>query len=371
VFAGAGLRELILPVALTAAAVLVRGGLEYVRATFAHHTAAIVQARLRQLLYEHVVALGPAHFAGARTGEVLLSLVEGVQQLETYFGQYLPQLAVAAVTPLLIFGFVAFLDLPVALVLLVAALVTLIAPALWHRRDRAASHARQRSYGSFASDFLDSIQGLGTLKAFGQSGARRKLLETRGWELFRSTMWVLAQNTMARGITDAGIAIGAAAALGLGAWRVASGEMPLPVLLVILMLGVEGRCASCASSCIRGCSGSPPRRGSTPCSTPGPPSATPRPRRTTAPGGRRSFPPSPSRTSRSRIPAAAARPTRVWASRLRSASAWASSGRADPASPRSRGCSCACTIHRAGACSSAGATCERSRSTSCAGRSRW
>jgi ATP-binding cassette subfamily B protein len=239
VFAGAGLRDLILPVALTAAAVLVRGGLEYVRATFAHRTAALVQARLRERLYEHVVALGPAHFAGARTGEVLLSLGEGVQQLEVYFGQYLPQLAVALLTPLLIFGFVAFLDLPVALVLLGAALVTLIAPALWHSRDRTASRARQTAYGNFASDFLDSIQGLGTLKAFGQSGARLGLLEKRGWALFSSTMWVLAQNTMARGITDAGIAIGAAAALGLGAWRVAAGEMSLTVLLVILMLGVE------------------------------------------------------------------------------------------------------------------------------------
>src|SRR5712692_4568599 len=239
VFAGAGLRELVLPVALTAAAVLIRAGLEYTRATYAHRTAALVQTRLRQRLYEHVVALGPAHFAGARTGEVLLSMVEGVQQLETYFGQYLPQLIVAGLTPLLIFAFVAFLDLPVALVLLGAALVTLIAPALWHSRDQSASRARQTAYGNFASDFLDSIQGLGTLKSFGQSGARLALLEKRGWALFSSTMWVLAQNTMARGITDAGIAIGAAAALGVGAWRVASGEMPLTVLLVILMLGVE------------------------------------------------------------------------------------------------------------------------------------
>jgi ATP-binding cassette subfamily C protein CydCD len=239
VFAGAGLRDLVWPVALTAVAVLVRGGLEYVRATYAHRTAALVQTKLRQRLYEQVVALGPAHFAGARTGEVLLSMGEGVQQLETYFGQYLPQLIVAALTPLMIFGFVVFLDVPVALVLLVAALVTLVAPALWHSRDRTASRARQTAYGNFASDFLDSIQGLGTLKAFGQSGARLELLEQRGWALFSSTMWVLAQNTMARGITDAGIAIGAAAALGVGAWRVAAGEMPLAVLLVILMLGVE------------------------------------------------------------------------------------------------------------------------------------
>ena len=94
----------------------------------AHRTAARVQPRLRQTLYEHVAALGPAHFVRDRTGEVMLSLVEGVQQLEVYFGQYLPQLFVSALTPVLIFAFVAFLDLPVALVFLVAALVTLLAP---------------------------------------------------------------------------------------------------------------------------------------------------------------------------------------------------------------------------------------------------
>src|SRR5262249_26835370 len=57
VFAGAGLSELALPVALAAAAVLVRAGLEYTRATYAHRTAAIVQTRLRARLYEHIVGL--------------------------------------------------------------------------------------------------------------------------------------------------------------------------------------------------------------------------------------------------------------------------------------------------------------------------
>src|SRR4029079_4590532 len=130
-------------------AVGLRSLLDYVRAMMAHHTAARVQTRLRQNLYEHIVALGPAHFSGARTAEVMLSLVEGVQQLETYFGQYLPQLFVSALTPLLIFAFVAFVDLPVALVLLVAAFAVLLAPALWHGRDRQASLARNRAYGAF------------------------------------------------------------------------------------------------------------------------------------------------------------------------------------------------------------------------------
>ena len=231
--------SLLLAVALVAAVTVVRGALEYARTMLAHHTAALVQAKLRGALYEHITALGPAHFGRSRTGDVVLSMVEGVQQLEVYFGQYLPQLAVAALTPILIFAFVAFIDLPVALVTLVAAVVTLLAPVLWHRRESRNSLARNRAYAAYGAEFLDTLQGLPTLKAFGQSAARRQFLETKGRALFESTMWVLGSNVLARGIADAGIAVGAVAALALGVYRVNSGDMGLPSLLVILMLGVE------------------------------------------------------------------------------------------------------------------------------------
>jgi ATP-binding cassette, subfamily B, bacterial len=239
VLAARPLSEVGVAVALTAAALVARSVLEHVRTMASHRTAARVQQRLRQLLYAQVTALGPAHFAQHRSGEVMLTLVEGVQQLEVYFGQYLPQLFVAALTPLLIFAFVVFIDLPTALVVLIAALVVLLAPTLWHRWDSSASLARNRAYAAFGADFLDAVQGLATLKAFGQSGDRARRLEERSRALFRSTMWVLGTNTLARGITDAGIAIGAAAALAVGAWRVGDGAMSLPALLVVLMLGVE------------------------------------------------------------------------------------------------------------------------------------
>src|SRR5918996_271108 len=239
VLAGESFATLLPAVALTAAAVVLRSALDYARTMMAHHTAARVQTHLRQTLYGHIVTLGPAHFSGARTAEVMLSLVEGVQQLEVYFGQYLPQLFVAVLTPVLIFTFVAFLDLPVALVMLAAAVLILLAPGLWHRWDSRASLARNRAYAAFGADFLDAVQGLATLKAFGQSGERARRLEERARALFQSTMWVLGTNTLARGITDTGIAVGAAAALALGAWRVGTGAMELPALLVILMLGVE------------------------------------------------------------------------------------------------------------------------------------
>jgi ATP-binding cassette subfamily C protein CydCD len=183
VLAGDSLAELAPAIVLTALALVVRSVLDYARTMVAHHTAARVQEHLRQTLYAQVATLGPAHFVRARTGDVMLSLVEGVQQLETYFGQYLPQLFVSALTPLLIFAFVAFVDLPVALVLLVAAFAVLLAPALWHGRDRQASLARNRAYGAFGADFLDAVQGLATLKAFGQSGARARQLKERAHAL--------------------------------------------------------------------------------------------------------------------------------------------------------------------------------------------
>src|SRR4029077_6292150 len=113
------------------------------------------------------------------------------------------------------------------------------APALWHGRDVATSLGRQKAYAAFAAEFLDSIQGLATLKAFGQSRARADKLEVAARDLFQRTMWVLATNVLSRGITDSAIACGAAAALVLGAFRVQAGAMEISSLLIILMLGVE------------------------------------------------------------------------------------------------------------------------------------
>ena len=95
-----------------------RGIFEYARTMVAHHPAARVQLKIRKSLYDKTVALGPAWFSTARTSDFMVSVVDGVEQLETYFGQFLPQVVIALMTPIAIFAFVAFLDLPVALVLL-------------------------------------------------------------------------------------------------------------------------------------------------------------------------------------------------------------------------------------------------------------
>ncbi|MHA1599459.1 MAG: ABC transporter transmembrane domain-containing protein, partial [Alphaproteobacteria bacterium] len=239
VFTGTPLADLLGPGALTALVILARGGLEYARIMVAHRTAAAVQINLRAKLYDKIVALGPAHFGLTRTGDVLVALIDSIEHLEIYFGKYLPQLFVAAVSPILIFVCVAWLDLPVAAVFLAAALVTLFAPTALHRWDERSSLARARAFSAFAAEFLDSIQGLATLKAFGQGKVRARLLAEKADRLFQTTMWVLATSALTRGLTDTGIAVGAAAALGLGAYRVAQGDMTLSALLIVLMLGIE------------------------------------------------------------------------------------------------------------------------------------
>ena len=239
IFEGIPLYELTFSFLLIAILMCARGLLEYSKNIVAHHTASKIQKTLRGILFDKLMRLGPGYITHQRSGELALTLVDGIEQLETYFGRYLPQVLISAITPLIIFCVVCFIDLPVALILLFAALVALLGPSLWHQLDSRRSLERSVAYGEFAAEFLDSIQGLATLKSFGQSESKAKLLSIKAKELFRTTMWVLATNSLARGITDTSIALGAASALIVGSIRVIGGNMELNALLIILLLGVE------------------------------------------------------------------------------------------------------------------------------------
>src|SRR5260221_10960590 len=102
---------------------------------------------------------------------MMLSMVDGVEQLQTFFGQYLPQLFVSACAPFAIFAFMAWWDLPVAGVMLAAALFTLLLPGLAHRYNRRAAISRQKAVKAYGEELLDGMQGFPTFKAFCQGKA--------------------------------------------------------------------------------------------------------------------------------------------------------------------------------------------------------
>ena len=239
VFDGAPWNDWAWPAAGAALMVLLRSQLDHWRTVQAQRASAAIQLSLRGRLYDRIVALGPAWFARQRTGGVMLTVVDGVEQLQTFFGQYLPQLAIAAAAPFAIFAVIAFWDVPTALVLLAAALFALAGPMAVHMLDRRASLARTRSLNEFGEDFLDAMQGLPTLKSYGQGKAWGERLAERARKLSDNTFWVLSVSLLTRGITDLGVALGAALALTLGAWRVAAGDMSVEALLIVLMAGTE------------------------------------------------------------------------------------------------------------------------------------
>ena len=239
VFQGKTAAELAPWLLAAAAAILIRAWLDHARTMVAHRSASIIQEKLRGRLYDKILQLGPAWFGAERTGGVMMSMVDGVEQLQTFFGQYIPQLTIALCAPLAIFAFIAWWDVPVATVMLAAALFTLLLPMTVNRRSALASRARQLAFKSFGEEFLDAVQGLPTLKAFGQSGSFGAMLAAKARALSDSTFWVLAISVLTRGLTDLGTAFGAAAALAYGAYRVNHGDMSLEALLIVLMAGTE------------------------------------------------------------------------------------------------------------------------------------
>src|SRR5262249_58698523 len=127
---------------------LLRAVLEYAKEAMGNCTASAIKLRLRQQIYQHVLTLGPGHFDQERTGDVVLAMVEGVEQLETFLGQFFPQFAVAALMPWLIFIGMAWFDLRTALVFVGFALFTLIVPFCFTRWTAASSLQRRDAYSA-------------------------------------------------------------------------------------------------------------------------------------------------------------------------------------------------------------------------------
>jgi ATP-binding cassette subfamily C protein CydCD len=220
-------------------AIVLRAALEQTRTMIAHRTAARVQETLRARLFDKILALGPAWFRrqphrgrdalGSRRRRAAADFLRAIPAAAHHIGGCARRhfLVHSLVGPAGGHGHAR------------RALFALVLPGLAHRSNRAASVARQKAFKSFGEEFLDAIQGLPTLKAFGQGRAYGRRLAEKARTLSSETMWVLGASVMTRGITDIGIAAGAAGALALGAWRVSHGQMSLEALLIVLMAGTE------------------------------------------------------------------------------------------------------------------------------------
>jgi ATP-binding cassette subfamily C protein CydD len=170
---------------------LARSALVWGSQVAAQRVAGAVKSDLRARLSAHLLALGPAYVRDERTGELTTTAIEGIEALDAYFGQYLPQLATAALVPLTIFIFVTPLDFISGLVLLLTApLIPLFMILIGSQADRL-TRRQWASLSRMSAHFLDVLQGLSTLKLLGRSRQQAENIAQVSDRYRRTTMAVL------------------------------------------------------------------------------------------------------------------------------------------------------------------------------------
>ncbi len=170
---------------------LVRAGLTWGGEVAANAVASHVKHDLRAQLTAHLLALGPAYARGERSGELANTAVEGIEALDAYFRQYLPQLALAALVPLTILLFVFPLDWVSGLVMLLTApLIPLFMVLIGNLAD-ALTRRQWTSLSRMSAHFLDVLQGLATLKLFGRSREQVRTIARISERYRHTTMGVL------------------------------------------------------------------------------------------------------------------------------------------------------------------------------------
>jgi thiol reductant ABC exporter CydD subunit len=235
----APLRDVMPYVVVVGLALLARAALAGIGDLFAHGTAERVVSRLRGDLLRHALSLGPSWLAGERAGELSLTATRGLRSLHTYVARYLPQAAAATVIPLLLLAWVAtqdWLSLVVVLGLVLAVPVSMI---YFGREATLRSQRQWRRLSSLAARFLQLVEGLPTLRAFGREAHGRREVAEATEGVRSATMRTLRVAFLSALAMDliAGLGVGLVAmVLGL---RLLWGQLGLQTAMAVLLVAPE------------------------------------------------------------------------------------------------------------------------------------
>ncbi len=225
--------------AVGAAALAVRFVCTALASRMSYLSSKAVKKTLREKIYRKLLRLGSSYKEQVNTSEVVQVAVEGVDQLETYFGAYLPQFFYAMLAPLTLFGVLAFVSLPAALVLLVC--VPLI-PAAIVAVQRWAKKLLAKYWGQYTAlgdSFLENLQGLTTLKIYQADAYKQQEMDRQAEQFRRITMKVLTMQLNSITIMDLIAYGGAALGAILATTQFAAGRISLDGALLILLLAAD------------------------------------------------------------------------------------------------------------------------------------
>lgn len=227
------------PLLLSGGCVLLRHVLASAGAKMSAMASKSVKKTLREQVYKKLLRLGASYHELIPTAEVVQVATEGVEQLETYYGAFLPQFFYSMAAPVTLFIFMAFIDLRAAVVLLL--LVPLI-PVAIVAVQRIAKRMLNRYWGQYAKlgdSFLESLMGLTTLKIY-QADEKKAQELAQESEHFRAvTMKVLTMQLNSITVMDIIAYGGAALGLIIALLGYRSGVTDLWGCFVIVMLSAE------------------------------------------------------------------------------------------------------------------------------------
>ena len=236
---GATVDEVVAPLIIIAALIGVRALLSFVREVAVQRTAASVKTRIRRRLLERLDELGPGYVIRSRAGATQALVVDAIENLEAYYGRYLPQLVTTMFTVVAAIAYLAAIDWVVAAVLAVVALAVPTVPRLWDKLFLSAGNSHWRAYEELNADYVDAMQGMTTLKTYNAAEARLRALDLKAWEIYLTGRRYNALSMIDGGITALGQALGAAVAVVVGAARVWSGDLDIAGLFLVLMVSAE------------------------------------------------------------------------------------------------------------------------------------
>ena len=198
-----------------------------------------VKKTLREMIYRKLLRLGASYREQANTSEVVQVAVDGVDQLETYFGAYLPQFFYAMLAPLTLFAVLSFISFPAAIVLLICVPMIPVTIVMIQRWARKLLSKYWGQYTALGDTFLENLQGLTTTKIYQADEFKHQEMNEQSEHFRRITMKVLTMQLNSITIMDLIAYGGAALGVILATIQFRAGHIDLAGCILIILLAAD------------------------------------------------------------------------------------------------------------------------------------
>ena len=208
-------------------------------AHFSYLSSCTVKKVLREKIYEKLLRLGHGYRKKVNTAELVQTSVEGVDQLETYFGSYMPQFFYAMLAPLTLFIVMLFVSVKAAIVLFICVPLIPISIVLVQRWAKKLLSKYWGQYTEMGDTFLENLQGLTTLKIYLADGHQNEVMNQQAEQFRKITMRVLIMQLNSISIMDLVAYAGAALGMIIGIVQLKNGTIPLYGAVFIMLLSAD------------------------------------------------------------------------------------------------------------------------------------